>query len=449
MKDKNDLDGLVKALQHKDRDIAINAAIALGDIGDKRTLAPLLQFYDNSLSNDDLYKAIVKFSDVDALIHIWNGPYYNEEAAKELGELGDSKAVEPLLKGLTDKYYDKRMAVVIALGKIGDKKAIKPIINSLSYTLDYDNLTLSFRIVAIEQLINFGTPAVDPLIEALNDPYIPQDMIITALRRINNKKALNPLLKYYKSGKSENPKELIETLKSLGWEPEVSDEIKYYIAKKDVKALIKIGEPTVKPLIKILNNKKVKKEEKIIAAKVLGALNNEKGLDILITNLSDSSEYYRKEAKDLLNIMGNKKAIDPIINYLFTYTAMRPNEPPELLEIFGDYSSIIAELFTIKQMTKRGTWSNKDFTYSYDCSISDNALNKLCELKTPISNNLLNKVKNERRNIKVKISQDCHGEGYNDLSFLYQREKAQRELEKRGNPVYDPLVYEEESLWQI
>jgi len=43
MRDKGDLEGLFKALGHKDYEVRGNAAEALGKIGDKRAVEPLIQ----------------------------------------------------------------------------------------------------------------------------------------------------------------------------------------------------------------------------------------------------------------------------------------------------------------------------------------------------------------------------------------------------------------------
>jgi len=43
LKENKDVEGLIKALGHKDHTVRSNAAIALGKIGDKRAVEPLTQ----------------------------------------------------------------------------------------------------------------------------------------------------------------------------------------------------------------------------------------------------------------------------------------------------------------------------------------------------------------------------------------------------------------------
>ena len=53
-------------------------------------------------------------------------------AAEALGKIGDKRAVEPLIKALEDKdgYVSQHSAR--ALGKIGDTRAVEPLIELLS-----------------------------------------------------------------------------------------------------------------------------------------------------------------------------------------------------------------------------------------------------------------------------------------------------------------------------
>ena len=84
-----------------------------------------------------------------------------------LGEIGDKRAVVPLIKslGLTNK---KRLngsnEIRIALGQIGDKKAITPVIESLKESLALRGRTNG----EIDHLVNFGNDIREPLIAMLD-----------------------------------------------------------------------------------------------------------------------------------------------------------------------------------------------------------------------------------------------------------------------------------------
>jgi HEAT repeat protein len=76
-----------------------------------------------------------------------------------LGQIGDVRALEPLIGALEDPYVDKSAAE--ALGKIGDTRSVHPLIPILK---DEHQPT---RQAAVKALGQIGGPAVYPLIDAL------------------------------------------------------------------------------------------------------------------------------------------------------------------------------------------------------------------------------------------------------------------------------------------
>jgi len=77
MRTRQDVEGLIKALKHKDFEVRKNATDALGEIGDVRAIEPLIQ------ALKDKGRGVQKY------------------AAKALGEIGEP-AVEPLIEALKD-----------------------------------------------------------------------------------------------------------------------------------------------------------------------------------------------------------------------------------------------------------------------------------------------------------------------------------------------------------
>ena len=93
LKEKRDVEGLIKALGYeKKRFVRVEAAKALGKIGDSRAVGPLI----SALSNNDYYVR-------------W-------EAAKALGKIGDSRAVGPLISALSDSARIVREEAAVSLG---------------------------------------------------------------------------------------------------------------------------------------------------------------------------------------------------------------------------------------------------------------------------------------------------------------------------------------------
>ena len=89
--------GLIMALRYqKIWKVRVDAAIALGEIGDVRAVGPLIEI----LADPD-YRV-------------------RREAARGLGKIGDPCAAEPLIKALSDKERQVREAALEALEKIGE-----------------------------------------------------------------------------------------------------------------------------------------------------------------------------------------------------------------------------------------------------------------------------------------------------------------------------------------
>ena len=101
------------------------------------------------------------------------------EAARALGKIGDNKAVESLLVALTDHdcstYFRDRnknlcLAAAEALGLIGDPIAVSALIKELKNT--HDNMRV-VRQACADALAKIGLPAVEALVCAMD--ILPED----------------------------------------------------------------------------------------------------------------------------------------------------------------------------------------------------------------------------------------------------------------------------------
>lgn len=75
-------------------------------------------------------------------------------------------------------------------------------------------------------------------------------------------------------------------------------------------------------------------------------------------------------------------------------------------------------------------------------SESDEAINHLCKIDSPITSNILHLVA-QKRNISVTMFEGCgqSTEVTEAVSFQNQREQALNELKRRGNPLYQLETY--------
>lgn len=133
------------------------------------------------------------------------------EAASNLGELGDTRAVEPLIAALKDDYTIVRWSVVNALGKLGEQlkeptlstRIMGPLITVLR---DYDSDVQRSAAKALGKM-----RAVEPLIVALKDNNRRLRMYAAdELGRLGDARAVEPLIVYLKDSNEYEGK-------SAGW----------------------------------------------------------------------------------------------------------------------------------------------------------------------------------------------------------------------------------------
>lgn len=221
---KKDIDGLIEALGSIDGLTRRRAALALGDLGGPESVGPLVRALGDPLTvvreaaADSL--ALLGSPAVGPLVELLENPemsgQYEEKAtvtgaggrrwevetgkdlrrvyaAAILGEIGDTAAVEPLVRVfrdadvdlryqaagaiakfggdavepltavLADPDPDVRIATAGVLGDTGDPDAVEPLIGALRDTND------DVRGAAGGSLIRLGEAAVEPLIAATTD----------------------------------------------------------------------------------------------------------------------------------------------------------------------------------------------------------------------------------------------------------------------------------------
>ncbi|MFX1520715.1 MAG: HEAT repeat domain-containing protein [Promethearchaeota archaeon] len=134
--DPDKIQEIIVHLSDKNRKVRMNAALALGTIGDLRAVEPL----------------IVALSDKRRIVR--------REAANSLGELRDERSAEPLIKALKDKDSGVRMFSARALGRLGDERALDPILELLS---DKDTSVSQWACEAIGELGIARQDAIDTL----------------------------------------------------------------------------------------------------------------------------------------------------------------------------------------------------------------------------------------------------------------------------------------------
>jgi HEAT repeat protein len=118
--------------------------------------------------------------------------------------------VEPLIQVIVDKEEDVRRQAVEALGEIGDSRAVEPLLLALGMkskwsvqtpftaglskvTAELENMALKMTIISA--LVKIGKPSVEPLIEALADENSEvRRYAANTLGKIKDDRAIVPLI---------------------------------------------------------------------------------------------------------------------------------------------------------------------------------------------------------------------------------------------------------------
>lgn len=221
-------------------------------------------------------------------------------------------------------------------------------------------------------------------------------------------------------------------------------------------ALQEIRDPgAVKPLIQALKDEQpyVRKG----AAEALGKLGDSQAVEPLIQFLNDEARadlwqklaqrYPRRAEREFadfcnsaieaLGSIGDLRAAEGVMNWLFEYAS---DYFPALgfKSLFGNYTDLIINA-SLKDPKSRGK--------------SDEAIHELCGIRTQISNNILHKICQKEDYLAEKyvhsdIDHD-YGISTETISFESQRDAARKELERRGNPPYNPSAYLNREAWKL
>ncbi len=165
MQASNDIDGLIEVLQNGDHKLQDIAAEILGECGDERCIDPLIKTLGEG-----------------------HFGYIRGAAARALGRLQADKAVPTLIKALGDSIYHTRCGAARALGQIGDEQAIEALIRTLKDDREY------IRWTAADALSKIGNCSVDSLLRFVQEHNgRGLDIAITLLANIGDSQTIDTL----------------------------------------------------------------------------------------------------------------------------------------------------------------------------------------------------------------------------------------------------------------
>ena len=244
------------------------------------------------------------------LIEALNNRETRRDAIKELGELGDKRAVESLIDAL--KYEKTKKDVIEALGKIGDERAVETLIAIIKDKEEYSGHTEA-AVIALAEIDNkYIIPFIELIAIPRDDSYFSYPRL-----RLNSKIIKN------------------------------------------------IGEPAVEPLIAILQKLKSKRWKAATGIRgqvigILGGIGDKRAVEPLIVALKRENEdkkilwRERQYIANALGNMGDEQAVAPLIEALISvnkahggYMGRSAEEDAAMDEIVGSLEKITNQDFGI------------------------------------------------------------------------------------------------------
>lgn len=241
---------------------ASKAANVLGEIGDKRAVEPLL----------------------DALKSNTNDEYVKKAAAEALGKIKTEQAVQPLIAALFNAQQSVSSSAAEALGSIGDSRAVEPLLELLEHRNNSD------VILALGKLKD--SRSTSPLLRLLNnrDQYIRRNAVV-ALGNISDRMAIDGLIGLLESEEEEF---VIETtITSL-------EKIRDHTENLDVETESRISEALISKAQKKAQQEDLKHQKELLLEQTVKAMSEKKMLEFLkalCRAYSSNSNYEEMEPK--------------------------------------------------------------------------------------------------------------------------------------------------------
>jgi len=240
-------------------------------------------------------------------------------AGQALGNIGDARAVPPLVELITDERVYGRgygrgycpALVVKALGQIGGTSAIDPLITVLA------DIDVELRIIAVEALgRSADARAVKPLFALLVDLHNEvRKVAAVALANLQHPEWINwikgdddDMIRLGSSGHP-NACDLLIAVLAVEFHPLRQGAAEMLGKLRDVRA--------VEPLTRALTAKSADVRSR--AAEALGQLGDARAVEPLIRVLEDYEDQVRRNAAVALGQIGDFRAVEPLIGRLILH----------------------------------------------------------------------------------------------------------------------------------
>ena len=301
---------LISALRNKDLKIRKNSAIALGRIKDKKAIEPLIRVLTED-ANEEVQKGAetglveLGYNSMKSLIKLLEEDELDNEKKKKIAGALDHMELHNLTKNNQAVYH-------LAKGNFAECARIgAPAVPYLIKALNKGDNDLKEK--ADTTLLRIGIPALPDLINTLSgmDDTL-RDYVIAILDRMDvNTFHTSEKASYFLA--KGNMEACLE-LKNAAVNPLIRalEDPRRDVVRNAIEGLKKLGSLSVDELIKELKGRKRKTKGEI--AKILGDLGDKKAVEVLISCLSDIEPDVRISAAQSLCKIGDERAVPFLIN---------------------------------------------------------------------------------------------------------------------------------------
>jgi HEAT repeat protein len=357
---------LVVELQGTEYELRVEAARALGRIGDARAVQPLSAALRDSHSNlaNAAATALGQFKDPQAVESLAAALEHNDlgvryAAAVSLGQIG-SLSVEPLLAALKHESANVRRAAAVGLGVTRNCQAAESLAAALR---DAD---AGVRSVAAEGLGHIENErAVEKLVSAWNDP--DPGVRSKVAEAISKVKDVTIVLSYLAAAlKNENYEVRLLAVNTLGGIKDARAVELIIESLKDpdrivrmaaARSLGRIGDPQAIQALTVAL-KDADPAVRSNAARALGGMKDVRTIEPLIASLLDQNADVRSAAVDALSKTKNPRVIKTLVAFLNDrddpYRSMARKAAKAMGEI-GDPSAVEPLLGVLADLARRSS----------------------------------------------------------------------------------------------
>jgi HEAT repeat protein len=292
------------------------AAHILGQMRDSRAVDPMIAALqdDDAPVREEAVIALRTLGDPRALPPLFALLASGDEGLRTkiawvLGDFGGDAVVDALLAHLDDPEPQVRRGVVWSLGKLSGERVVEALNHALN---DPDGDVKHFAKLGLDKIAELAKMPLVGSQEKPSSDSLPAVISLDALRHSNPQIRVQVVQMIVRQGGASNVHVLLMAL----------DDINPGVQKAVIEALVKIGEPAAQPLINALGSKnRVLRAE---AARTLGIMKEPRAVEPVIGLLHDDQRGVRIAAAEALGNIGDKRAIPPL-------TARLSETDPEVL----------------------------------------------------------------------------------------------------------------------